>query len=169
MARSKSRSASSISVIHGEGRCGRRLRTSASSPIYSFPEGCARSSRLDERAHHGATSACPSLSTVASLQMARLQARLVVVRHAIRTTFSFGGAAYEAVFLANAETHFGRYHDRFGPYVRISGLLRSDHGERPRPTSHRGRASYTAGNELHGLGERTLIPKSAISLHQGPP
>lgn len=77
---------------------------------------------------------------------------------------SLGRASYQAVFLANGQTYFGRYYDRLGPYSKIESVyyiqqVRSGDPEKP-PESKLVRR----GGELHGPVERVLVPRTAILL-----
>jgi hypothetical protein len=68
---------------------------------------------------------------------------------------SIGHQRYQAVFLANGQTYFGRYYDRIGPYAKVVApyYIQSE-GESSRIVRR--------GNELHGPEAEMLIPKSAI-------
>lgn len=68
---------------------------------------------------------------------------------------SVGGQRYQAVFLANGQTYFGRYYDRLGPHAKVVApyYIQSE-GETSRIVRR--------GSELHGPEAEMLIPKSAI-------
>lgn len=78
------------------------------------------------------------------------------------TTPSFGGARYQAVFLANGQTYFGRYHDRFGAYAKIESVYYIQTSQNPDPDKPLESRIVRRGSELHGPRDRVLIPKSAI-------
>jgi hypothetical protein len=77
-------------------------------------------------------------------------------------TPSFGGARYQAVFLANGQTYFGHYVERLGPYVKIENAFYIQQtpaaNENEQPTSK----IVRRGSELHEPTAFVLIPKSAI-------
>jgi hypothetical protein len=72
------------------------------------------------------------------------------------------GARYQAVFLANGQTYFGRYLDRLGPYVKVENAFyitqqpTADENQTPESRIIR------RGSELHQPLPFVLIPKSAI-------
>lgn len=68
---------------------------------------------------------------------------------------SIGRQQYQAVFLANGQTFFGRYYDRLGPYAKVVAphyIQEADGGSR----------IVRRGSELHGPDSEMLVPKSAI-------
>ena len=74
----------------------------------------------------------------------------------------FGRAQYQAVFLVNGQTYFGRYYDRIGAYAKIEDVYYLQ-----QTTSSDLNAAATSriirrGRELHEPSSRMLIPKSAI-------
>lgn len=74
---------------------------------------------------------------------------------------TFGRAQYQAVFLANGQTYFGRFYDRIGGYAKIEGVYylqqaQADSSAAPDTKLVR------LGSELHGPAPRVLVPKSAI-------
>ncbi len=73
-----------------------------------------------------------------------------------------GHAKYQAVFLSNGQTYFGRYLDRFGPYVKIEDAFYIQQI----PAQTQGGAAETKivrrGSELHEPPGEMLIPKNAI-------
>lgn len=77
---------------------------------------------------------------------------------------SFGGARYQAVFLANGQTYFGHYLDRFGPYVKVENAFyitqqpTTDDQQNQTPESR----LIRRGSELHQPLPFVLIPKTAI-------
>lgn len=75
---------------------------------------------------------------------------------------SIGTGKYQAVFLANGQTYFGRYYDRLGAYVKIDGAyyIQTTKNEDPdKPPESR---LLRRGAELHQPLPRILVPKSAI-------
>lgn len=68
---------------------------------------------------------------------------------------SAGHQRYQAVFLANGQTYFGRYYDRIGPYAKVVA---------PHYIQSEGESSRIVrrGSELHGPDAEMLIPKTAI-------
>lgn len=78
------------------------------------------------------------------------------------TVPSFGGARYQAVFLANGQTYFGRYVERIGTYVKIEDayyIQQGAGGDEATPPESR---LIRRGSELHQPYPYVLIPKSAI-------
>jgi hypothetical protein len=78
------------------------------------------------------------------------------------TVPSLGHTTYQAVFLANGQTYFGRYYDRLGPYAKVENAFyiqqtRSDDRDAP-PASKLVRR----GSELHEPTSAMLIAKTAI-------
>jgi len=78
------------------------------------------------------------------------------------TVPALGRAQYQAVFLTNGQTYFGRYYDRFGAYAKIEDVYYLQEGQ----TTDSGGTTDTRivrrGHELHEPSSRMLIPKSAI-------
>lgn len=73
-----------------------------------------------------------------------------------------GAATYQAVFLANGQTYFGRYHDRLGPYAKIDGGYYIQQGSGANGQSAEPPRLVQRGTELHAPEPRMLIAKSAI-------
>jgi hypothetical protein len=75
---------------------------------------------------------------------------------------SIGSARYQAVFLANGQTYFGRYLDRIGPYVKVENAFYIA----TQPTVEEGQTPESRiirrGSELHQPLPWVLIPKTAI-------
>jgi hypothetical protein len=75
---------------------------------------------------------------------------------------SIGGARYQAVFLANGQTYFGRYLDRIGPYVKVENAFYIA----TQPTVEEGQTPESRiirrGAELHQPLPSVLIPKTSI-------
>jgi hypothetical protein len=75
---------------------------------------------------------------------------------------ALGRAEYQAVFLTNGQTYFGRYYDRIGGYAKIEDvyyLQQTDAADSTQPADTR---LVRRGKELHAPASRMLIPKSAI-------
>ncbi len=74
----------------------------------------------------------------------------------------FGHAKYQAVFLSNGQTYFGRYYDRLGPYVKVEEAFYIQQV----PSQTQGAPADTKivrrGTELHAPAGEMLIPKSAV-------
>lgn len=73
-----------------------------------------------------------------------------------------GHAKYQAVFLSNGQTYFGRYYDRLGPYVKMEDAFYIQQI----PSQTQGAPADTKivrrGTELHAPGDVMLIAKSAV-------
>jgi hypothetical protein len=78
------------------------------------------------------------------------------------TVPAIGRAQYQAVFLTNGQTYFGRYYDRIGAYAKIEDVyyLQDVTGTDPNATQQT--RIVRRGHELHDPASRMLIPKSAI-------
>jgi len=75
---------------------------------------------------------------------------------------NFGAARYQAVFLSNGQTYFGRFIDRIGPYVKIENayyIQTNTPADDQAPPESR---LIKRGNELHQPLPVVLIPKTAI-------
>jgi hypothetical protein len=90
-----------------------------------------------------------------ALFLATLAVAFSFVRWWDFTLPSVGHQRYQAVFLANGQTYFGRYYDRLGPYVKVVApyYIQTDGGSS---------RIVRRGSELHGPETEMLIPKSAI-------
>src|SRR5512140_41593 len=75
---------------------------------------------------------------------------------------SFGGARYQAVFLANGQTYFGHYLDRLGPYVKVESAFYITQQPTTDETQTPASRIIRRGSELHQPLPFVLIPKSAI-------
>jgi hypothetical protein len=78
---------------------------------------------------------------------------------------TFGAARYQAVFLSNGQTYFGRYVDRIGSYVKVEGayyILQTSTATEDQPNQPPESKLIRRGNELHQPLPYVLIPKSAI-------
>ena len=75
---------------------------------------------------------------------------------------ALGGGTYQAVFLVNGQTYFGRYHDRLGPFAKLEAAYyvqqtpSADQQQAPEQRIVR------RGGELHAPRDRMLIPDEAI-------
>jgi hypothetical protein len=65
-------------------------------------------------------------------------------------------AEYQAVFLSNGQTYFGRYYDRIGAYAKIEDVYYIQQSESSDARLVR------RGTELHAPDHRMLVPKTAI-------
>jgi hypothetical protein len=75
---------------------------------------------------------------------------------------NFGAARYQAVFLSNGQTYFGRLIDRIGPYVKIENayyIQQTPSADDQTPAESR---LIKRGNELHQPLPEVLIPRTAI-------
>jgi hypothetical protein len=78
------------------------------------------------------------------------------------TVPSIGRATYQAVFLVNGQTYFGRYYDRLGPYVKIENafyIQQTRTTDRDAPPESK---LVRRGSELHEPTSAMFIAKSAI-------
>lgn len=78
------------------------------------------------------------------------------------TVPAIGRAPYQAVFLANGQTYFGRYYDRIGAYAKIEDVYYLQQAESTEANASSTTRIVRRGRELHEPGSRMLIPKSAI-------
>jgi hypothetical protein len=78
------------------------------------------------------------------------------------TVPAFGRAQYQAVFLTNGQTYFGRYYDRFGAYAKIEDVYYLQQGQATDSGGTTDTRIIRRGHELHEPSARMLIPKSAI-------
>lgn len=78
------------------------------------------------------------------------------------TVPSLGRAQYQAVFLTNGQTYFGRYYDRIGAYAKIEDVYYLQQSPASDPTAAPDTKIIRRGRELHGPASRMLVPKSAI-------
>jgi hypothetical protein len=75
---------------------------------------------------------------------------------------NFGAARYQAVFLSNGQTYFGRLIDRIGPYVKIENayyIQQTTSTDDQAPPESR---LIKRGSELHQPLPEVLIPRTAI-------
>jgi hypothetical protein len=78
------------------------------------------------------------------------------------TVPAIGRAHYQAVFLANGQTYFGRYYDRLGAYAKIEDVYYLQQVQGSDPNAAPDTKILRRGQELHEPTSRMLIPKSAI-------
>ena len=78
------------------------------------------------------------------------------------TVPALGRAQYQAVFLANGQTYFGRYYDRLGAYAKIEDVYYLQQVQGSDPNAPPDTKILRRGQELHEPTARMLIPKSAI-------
>jgi hypothetical protein len=75
---------------------------------------------------------------------------------------ALGRGEYQAVFLVNGQTYFGRYFDRIGSYAKIEDVYYLQQTQGPDPDQPPDTRLVRRGKELHAPPQRMLIPKSAI-------
>lgn len=75
---------------------------------------------------------------------------------------SVGRADYQAVFLANGQTYFGRYYDRLGAYVKIEDVYYLQQTQSADPDQAPDTKLVRRGRELHAPAPRMLVPRSAV-------
>ena len=73
-----------------------------------------------------------------------------------------GRADYQAVFLANGQTYFGRYYDRIGAYAKIEDIYYLQQTQGTDPDAPPDTKLVRRGKELHSPSARMLVPKSSI-------
>jgi hypothetical protein len=75
---------------------------------------------------------------------------------------ALGRAQYQAVFLANGQTYFGRYYDRIGAYVKIEDVYYLQQTPAADSALSPTTKVVRRGGELHSPAPRMLVPKSAV-------
>lgn len=75
---------------------------------------------------------------------------------------TLGRAHYQAVFLANGQTYFGRYYDRIGAYAKIEDVYYLQQVPAADPSASPETKLVRRGKELHEPASRMLVPKTAI-------
>ena len=78
---------------------------------------------------------------------------------------NIGAARYQAVFLSNGQTYFGRYIDRIGPYVKVEDafyIQQTPTATEDQPQLPPESRLIRRGSELHQPLPSVLIPRSAI-------
>ena len=78
------------------------------------------------------------------------------------TVPSLGRAPYQAVFLANGQTYFGRYYERIGAYAKIEDVYYLQQSQGADATQAPDTRLLRRGKELHAPAARMLVPKTAI-------
>ena len=78
------------------------------------------------------------------------------------TVPALGRGGYQAVFLANGQTYFGRYYDRIGAYAKIEDVYYLQQTQGADPNAAPDTRLVRRGGELHAPENRMLVPKSAI-------
>jgi len=78
------------------------------------------------------------------------------------TVPALGRGEYQAVFLANGQTYFGRYYDRIGAYAKIEDVYYLQQTEGADPDQAPATKLVRRGRELHAPAARMLVPKSAV-------
>jgi hypothetical protein len=75
---------------------------------------------------------------------------------------ALGRSEYQAVFLANGQTYFGRFYDRLGAYAKIEDVHYLQQIQGSDPEQAPDTRLIRRGSELHGPESRMLVPKSAV-------
>jgi hypothetical protein len=75
---------------------------------------------------------------------------------------TLGRAQYQAIFLTNGQTYFGRYYDRIGAYAKIEDVYYLQDGQATDAGGTTDTRIVRRGRELHEPSTRMLIPKTAI-------
>ena len=78
------------------------------------------------------------------------------------TVPSLGRAQYQAVFLTNGQTYFGRYYERIGAYAKIEDVYYLQQTQGTDANAAPDTKIVRRGRELHGPASRMLVPRSAI-------
>jgi hypothetical protein len=78
------------------------------------------------------------------------------------TTPSLGRGQFQAVFLTNGQTYFGRYYDRIGAYAKIEDVYYLQQTAAADPNATPDTKIIRRGRELHAPSSRMLVPKSAV-------
>jgi hypothetical protein len=73
-----------------------------------------------------------------------------------------GRSEYQAVFLSNGQTYFGRYYDRIGAYAKIEDIYYLQQTQGADPDAPADTKLVRRGKELHAPSARMLVPKSSI-------
>jgi hypothetical protein len=75
---------------------------------------------------------------------------------------TLGRAEYQAVFLTNGQTYFGRYFDRIGAYAKIEDVYYIQQTQNADPEKAPDTRIVRRGGELHAPSPRMLVPKSSV-------
>jgi hypothetical protein len=78
------------------------------------------------------------------------------------TVPTLGRAQYQAVFLTNGQTYFGRYYDRIGAYAKIEDVYYLQQVQGTDPAKPADTKLVRRGSELHEPAARMYVPRSAI-------
>ena len=78
------------------------------------------------------------------------------------TVPALGRAQYQAVFLTNGQTYFGRYYDRIGAYAKIEDVYYLQQVQSADPSQASDTKIVRRGSELHGPAPRMVVPRSAV-------
>lgn len=78
------------------------------------------------------------------------------------TVPTLGRAQYQAIFLTNGQTYFGRYYDRIGAYAKIEDVYYLQQTANADPSQVPDTKIVRRGSELHEPAPRMVVPKSAI-------
>jgi len=78
------------------------------------------------------------------------------------TVPALGRGEYQAVFLANGQTYFGRYYDRIGAYAKIEDVYYLEQSQGTDPNAAPDTRLVRRAQLLYEPGPRMLVPKSAI-------
>lgn len=73
-----------------------------------------------------------------------------------------GHAKYQAVFLTNGQTYFGRYLDRLGPYAKVEDAFYIQQQAKQEGQAAADLKIVRRGGELHQPDPEMLVPKDAI-------
>ncbi len=98
-----------------------------------------------------------------ALAVVVLVAAFVVVRYwDFVLTPPIGHAKYQAVFLTNGQTYFGRYLDRLGPYAKLEDAFYIQQQAKQEGQQSPDLKLVRRGAELHQPDAQMLVPKDAI-------
>ena len=89
-------------------------------------------------------------------------ATLLIVQWWDFTMPSVGRPTYQAVFLVNGQTYFGRYYDRLGPYAKVENAFYIQQTRSENLDAAPESKLVRRGSELHEPTSAMLIAKSAI-------
>jgi len=78
------------------------------------------------------------------------------------TVPALGRAQYQAIFMTNGQTYFGRYYDRIGAYAKIEDVYYLQQTQGTDPNAAPDTKIVRRGRELHSPASRMLVPKSAV-------
>lgn len=98
-----------------------------------------------------------------ALALGVLAGSFALVRWWDFTLPSAGRQQYQAVFLSNGQTFFGRYYDRLGPYAKVvQPYYIQQMGDPNDPKAPPQSRIVKRGGELHGPQDEMLVPKTSI-------